>query len=238
MAPEKVLPGIYAVKVRRGYVNAFIIADGPLALIDSGLPGQARVFLKHIRAIGARPEDLQNIAITHHHVDHTGSLAPLVAATQAQVWVHSLDAPVTRGEKPVPGPNPKSISGKVLWPVIKRISPRQLPALKIDHEIADGQDLPIAGGLKAVHTPGHTAGHVSYLWPRHGGVLFAGDAAGHMFGRLGMPLGMFTEDMEQARLSIRKLATLEFDTACFGHGGVLKGRAHAAFRRYVEKMAR
>ena len=238
MAPERVLPGVYAVKIRRGYVNAFIIADGPLALIDSGLPGQARVFLKHIRAIGSRPEDLHQIAITHYHVDHTGSLAALVGATHAKVYVHPLDAPIVRGEKPVPGPNRKSITGRVLWPVIKRITLSRLPTLSVDHEVQDGETLPIAGGLQAIHTPGHTAGHVSYLWPRHGGVLFAGDAAGHMFGRLGTPLGMFTEDMAQARESIRRLAGLEFDTACFGHGGVLKGKAHAAFRRYVEKMAR
>jgi hypothetical protein len=37
---------------------------------------------------------------------------------------------------------------------------------------------------------------------------------------------------------MRKIAALEFDTACFGHGGVIRGKAHAAFRRYVEKMAR
>jgi len=238
VAPERVLPGIYAVKIRRGYVNAFIIADGPLALIDSGLPGQARTFLKHIAKIGSRPEDVLNIAVTHHHVDHTGSLAALAERTGAKVYVHPLDAPVTRGEVPVPGPNPKSIAGKALWPVIKRVSPRQLPPVTIHHEVQDGEDLPIAGGLRAIHTPGHTAGHVSYLWTRHGGVLFAGDAAANMFGRLGAPIGMFTEDMETARNSIRKIAALEFDTACFGHGGIIKGRAHRAFRRYVEKMAR
>jgi glyoxylase-like metal-dependent hydrolase (beta-lactamase superfamily II) len=50
--------------------------------------------------------------------------------------------------------------------------------------------------------------------------------------------GLFTDDVEQARASFRKLAELEFDTACFGHGGVIKGQAHAAFRRAVAKMAR
>jgi glyoxylase-like metal-dependent hydrolase (beta-lactamase superfamily II) len=59
-----------------------------------------------------------------------------------------------------------------------------------------------------------------------------------MFGRLGLPVGMFTEDMARAKESMRKIAALEFNSACFGHGGVLKDKAHAAFRRYVEKMAR
>jgi glyoxylase-like metal-dependent hydrolase (beta-lactamase superfamily II) len=79
---------------------------------------------------------------------------------------------------------------------------------------------------------------VAYLKPGKGGVLFAGDAAGLLFGRVGMPLGMFTEDVAQAKESIRKLAALEFDAACFGHGGVLRRGANAAFRRAVEKLAR
>ena len=32
-------------------------------------------------------------------------------------------------------------------------------------------------GLQVIHTPGHCAGQVAFLWPREGGVLFVGDAA-------------------------------------------------------------
>ncbi len=35
-----------------------------------------------------------------------------------------------------------------------------------------------------------------------------------------------------------KLAALEFNVACFGHGRVLKGEANLRFRRLVEKLAR
>jgi glyoxylase-like metal-dependent hydrolase (beta-lactamase superfamily II) len=236
---EEVLPGVYAIKIRMGYVNAFLLTGGDgLTLIDSGLPGQVRTLLSAVERIGQKPADLKHIAVTHHHVDHTGSLADLVQATQARVYVHPLDAPITKGEQPVPGPNPASMLGKLLWPLLKRLTPARLEPIAIDHEVSDGEELPLAGGLKAVHTPGHTAGHVSYLRPGNGGVLFVGDAAGHMLGRLGPPAGMFTEDPAQVKASLRKIAELEFDAACFGHGGVLKGRASAAFRRYVEKMAR
>ncbi|MCH8921142.1 MAG: MBL fold metallo-hydrolase, partial [Chloroflexi bacterium] len=53
-----------------------------------------------------------------------------------------------------------------------------------------------------------------------------------------LPIGMFTADREQAKESIGKLAALEFDVACFGHGRVLKGEANLRFRRLVEKLAR
>jgi len=236
---EEVLPGVYAIKIRWGYVNAFLLTgeDG-LTLVDSGLPGQVRTLLRAVERIGRKPADLKHIAVTHHHVDHTGSLANLVQATQAKVYVHPLDAPIVRGEKPVPGPNPKSILGKIVHPLIARLPAYRLEPAKVDQEVQDGDTLPVAGGLKAVHTPGHTAGHLSYLMPGHGGVLFAGDAAGNLFGRLGPPLGMYTEDMAEVKASLRKIAELEFDAACFGHGSVLRGKASAAFRRYVEKMAR
>ncbi len=103
-------------------------------------------------------------------------------------------------------------------------------------EVADGDELPLAGGIKAVHTPGHTPGHLSFLLPSKK-LLFVGDAAANML-RLGMPLGMFTADRQQAKESIRKLAALEFDVACFGHGRVLKGEANLRFRRLAETLAR
>jgi hypothetical protein len=48
---------------------------------------------------------------------------------------------------------------------------------------------------------------------------------------------MFTEDPAAMRASIAKLAGLEFDTACFGHGSVLRGRANTAFRDLAERLA-
>ena len=234
---EEIIQGVYGIGM--GYVNAFLIAEEEgLTLIDSGLPRRKETILGALRQIGRQAQDLKHIAVTHHHVDHTGSLAALVEASGAEVWVHPLDAPIVRGEKPVPGPNPKSILGKIVGPLVGRLPAYRLTPAQVDHEVADGEELPVAGGLKALHTPGHTAGHLAYLMPGHGGVLFAGDAAGNLFGRLGPPLGMYTEDMAQAKESIRKLAALDFDAACFGHGRVLKGKANAAFRRLVERLAR
>jgi len=237
MAVEEIFPFVYGISM--GYVNAFLLAeeDG-ITLIDSGLPNRKATILGALSRLGRRAAELKHIAVTHHHVDHTGSLAALVEASGAKVYVHPADAPIVRGEKPAPGPNPNSIAGKILGPVIMRLPGSKLQPTKVDQEVRDGQELPVAGGMKAVHTPGHTAGHLSYLLAGHGGVLFAGDAAGNIFGRLGPPLGMFTEDMAQAKLTLRKLAELEFDTACFGHGRVLKGKANAAFRRLVERLAR
>ncbi len=238
---EQVLPNVYRIKIRLGYVNAYLIShDEGLTLIDSGLTGQSRTILEAISHTGRTPADLKEILITHHHSDHTGSLASLVETTGAKAYVHALDTPITRGDEPVPGPNRASRLGKIVGPVIMRLQPSRMPPVPIERELEDGDYLPIAGGIRVIHTPGHTAGHVSYLWPQQGGILFAGDAAANFRG-LGPPVGMggmFTEDVEQAKQSFRRLAALEFDSACFGHGGVLTGQAHSAFRQAVESMAR
>ncbi|OGO50749.1 MAG: hypothetical protein A2148_03380 [Chloroflexi bacterium RBG_16_68_14] len=237
MALEEIFPFIYGVRIL--YVNAFLLAeDEAITLVDSGLANREGTFLRALSEIKHSPGELKHIVLTHHHTDHAGNLAALVEASGADVWAHPLEAPIVRGTVPLPRSNPKSIMLKMLWPLVGRLSiyGRLAPA-PVDHEVADGEELPIGGGLKVVHTPGHTSGHIAVLMPRHGGVLFVGDAATNILG-LRPPLGMSTLDMAQAKDSIRKLGELEFETACFGHGGVLKGKANAAFRRFVEKLAR
>jgi len=239
MAIERVLPDVY--RIGMGYVSAYVIAQEEVTVIDTGLPKHREIILKAASQAGRKAEEVKHILLTHHHADHTGSLAELLAATSAKAYIHPLDAAVVRGEKPAPRPNRDIMAGKILGPLMARITPKLQPIEALE-ETNDGDEVPAAGGIKAIHTPGHTAGHLSFLWPHNGGVLFAGDAAGNvLFGPrppVGALGGMFTEDMAQAKASFRKLAQLEFDVACFGHGGPIKGKAHAAFRREVEKLAK
>jgi glyoxylase-like metal-dependent hydrolase (beta-lactamase superfamily II) len=236
MAAEEIVSGVYGIGMAMGYVNAFLIVDeGGLALVDSGLAKRKDTILSAVAGAGKQPADLKHILITHHHIDHIGSLADLKEATAASCYVHPADSPIVRGDQPQPGPNPESLLGKLAGPILERLS-TPAPPVAVDVEVADGEELPIAGGIKAVHTPGHTPGHLSYLLPSKK-VLFVGDAAANLL-RLGLPLGMYTADRQQAKESIRKLAALEFDIACFGHGRVLKGEANLRFRRLAEKLAR
>ena len=238
MAIEQITPHVS--RIGMGYVSAYLIAQDEVTVIDTGLPNHREIILKAASQAGRKPDEVRHILLTHHHADHTGSLAELMGATSAKAYIHPLDAAVVRGEKPAPGPNRENLAGRILGPLMARITPKLQPIEALE-ETNDGDEVPAAGGLKAIHTPGHTSGHLAFLWPQNGGVLFAGDAAGNIFG-LGPPISalgaMFTEDVACAKESFRKLAALEFDIACFGHGGPIKGKAHAAFRRRVEKMAK
>ena len=85
-------------------------------------------------------------------------------------------------------------------------------------------------GFTAVHTPGHTAGHVSYLLDRAGGFLFAGDAAASGRGKVRYAPRMVAQDQDAAERSVAKLAALQFDVAVFGHGAPVTGGAVERFR--------
>jgi glyoxylase-like metal-dependent hydrolase (beta-lactamase superfamily II) len=110
---------------------------------------------------------------------------------------------------------------------ILRLYPRVEPT-PVDHHLSDGQVLPIAGGLRVVHAPGHCAGQVALLWAAHGGVLLAADAASNVLGLRPSPA---YEDYAMGVRSLRRLSALDFQVACFGHGKAIVGEAAAQFRR-------
>src|SRR5438093_10972365 len=114
-----------------------------------------------IREAGHQPSDVRHILVTHHHLDHTGSLAALAKETGATVYVHPADAAVVGGGAMPPPPNPAKLSGRTIGRLLLRIGPKRADPATVDEEVVDGDELPFAGGMKVVHTPGHTAGQTS-----------------------------------------------------------------------------
>jgi glyoxylase-like metal-dependent hydrolase (beta-lactamase superfamily II) len=233
MAAEEIVQGVYGVSL--GYVNAFlVVGEEGVGFVDCGVPKKRDALLRAVAGASRQPADVKHILITHHHYDHFGSLFDLQEATDARAYVHPADAPVVRGEQPHPKASKAGV-WNLLGPILNRMAP-DVTAGRVDVELTDGLELPVLGGVTAVHTPGHTPGHTCFLLAARK-TLFVGDAAGHLFG-LSRPMGAFTANPQQASESIGKIAGLEFDVACFGHGRPLKGEANLKFRRLAEKLAR
>jgi glyoxylase-like metal-dependent hydrolase (beta-lactamase superfamily II) len=241
MRAEPVADGVY--RILKGYVNAYLIeSDDGLVLVDSGLPKRAAKIAGAIEQMGSSAARIRHILITHHHSDHVGSLAEMARISGADVYVHPADAPVVRGDRPPPGPNQALLTGRTVGRLVEMLPGAHADPAAVDVELIDGKLLDIAGGIRVVHTPGHTPGQTSFLLDRQGGVLFAGDAAGSMRGKVNAPIGaltgMYTEDPQEARRSLRRLAALEFEVALFGHGSPIREEAHLAFREAVERTGR
>ena len=205
--------------------NAYLLEDSDsLTLIDAGLPWDRRKILRFIESIGRNPEELERILLTHSHPDHTGLLPDLCRVSGASVSVHPDD---TRGRA---GSDRRWLhySGHIAlpsWnvPLFRRIY--------YDDTLQDGQMLPVRGGLRVIHTPGHTPGSVCFYLEAEG-VLFPGDmllSDGSDFRR---PLFFPGTNLREYRASIERLARIPFETACVGHGRPLM----AGGTRRLEEM--
>jgi glyoxylase-like metal-dependent hydrolase (beta-lactamase superfamily II) len=225
MANTQIVEGLWMVPL--GPVNAYLLDQGELTLIDTGMPGSEGKIVAAIEAIGKKATDLKHIIVTHCHPDHAGSLAAMKKLTGARVYMHPTDAAmVRRGDSARPlTPAPGLLRGLMFRMFIPK---KHVPIdrCEIDREITDGTELPIAGGLKAIHIPGQCAGQLAFLWPSRD-LLFAADACSNMSG-LGLSLGY--ESLQDGLDSLRKLAALEFDIACFGHGKPIMSGASDRFR--------
>ena len=225
--PAKIVDGLYNIPV--GSTNIFLLdsSDGS-TLIDTGFPGSGPAIVGALRGIGKTPMDIRHIILTHAHVDHIGSYAELKRITGGAAYVHPLDAPIVEmgsGFRPLL-PSPGLVS-ELMFQMFTR--PKEIvEPERIDHLVNDGDVLPIAGGLKAIHVPGHCAGQLAFLWPRYGGVLFAADTCMNV---LSLSHSMGYENFEEGENSLRKLAELNFETACFGHGRTILHNASEQFRR-------
>ncbi len=227
MALMEVVPVLHQVGL--GMVNAFLLLDkGEVTVIDTGIAGSGPKILAAVGQLGKRPQDVKRILVTHLHADHTGSLAELKRQTGAPVYMHKADAALvrqgiaSRPAKPAPG-----LIKSIVVPLAMR-RPAHVEPVQTDVELADGQDLGIAGGLCVVAAPGHAAGQVAFLWPRQGGVLIAADAASNYRGKLDYPI--LFEDMAAGVRSLQNLAALDYAVAVFGHGRPILKHAADQFR--------
>lgn len=228
MTAREVVSGLYAIKL--GPVNAYLLDEGDagLTLVDSGYEKSAADIEAAIRSIGRDPRDLTNILLTHAHPDHLGSAARLSSGS-VPISLHHDDAGIARQgiihQTMTPGP------GLVNWVLFRLVIGNKsvhFPSFEPEHDLPDGTILDIAGGIEVIHTPGHTAGHVSLLWKRDRGVLLAGDVASNLMG-LGYMLGY--DDIDHGKQSLAKLARREFEVAVFGHGRPIMSGASGRFAK-------
>jgi glyoxylase-like metal-dependent hydrolase (beta-lactamase superfamily II) len=155
-------------------------------------------------ALGRAPSEIARFVVTHGHPDHAGG------AGGAPILMHPADRERTLHLN--------------AGTIARRLAVRRLPPTT---DLVDGQVLPVLGGLRIVHTPGHTPGSVC-LYAERDGLLFSGDALWRdTAGSLHRPNRYWSEDLESARRSVSVLARLEVDTILFGHLPPLGGATMA-----------
>jgi len=185
-----------------------------VTLVDTGPPGSGALIAEALASQGLDRDAVVRIVLTHHHSDHSGSAAEVRAWNGAELLAHTGDAAVVRGEVAAP-PLDLLPAEQELWAQLGADGEAAQPPCPVDHEVADGDVLPFAGGATVVHGPGHTPGSIALHLPGPR-VLFTGDTVAENGGAV--ILGPFNLDRQQALTSFRRLIAFDVDVALFGHG--------------------
>ncbi len=217
------------------FVNLYFIAepDGSWVMVDAGLYGHKHRIKKAVEEIFGQEARPKAILLTHGHFDHIGSLRELAAEWQVPVYAHPLELPYLTGKSSYPPPDASVGGGGMAYMAF--LYPKKPIDVSDNLELlpTDGS-VPGLSEWRWLHTPGHTAGHVSFFRERDQ-VLVAGDAFVTRNGESVMavmtqkrkvhgPPAYFTSDWGAAQHSVEKLANLSPAVAATGHGLPMKGK--------------
>ncbi len=143
-----------------------------------------------VRLLEKHQLQVEQILITHAHIDHVGGAARLKKLTGAPIYMNQLDLPLL-----------KMMDVQAGW---LGIAPPEVQPPDVSAE--DGLQLMVAGETAHIlHTPGHTQGSICLHLPEQhlllaGDTLFAGSV-----GRTDLPGGDFSALIRSLRQSILTL---------------------------------
>jgi len=205
--------------IKLGISNCYLIRDQCTVLVDAGVPGKFKKFIKKLKNLNIEPEEIEAIIITHCHWDHVGCLKEIKNQTGAKVAVHKNEKDLLeKGELSVPPGVTRW--GKIMGILLKCLGrktstePNKVDMV-IDDEGASLQEFGIPGNI--LFTPGHSLGSVSVVMDS--GEAFVGDAAMNGFPLTNGPnLPIFAEDPSALKDSWGKLIEKGAKRIFPGHG--------------------
>lgn len=222
-----------------GNANVYLLKGKQgLVLIDAATHGSLRKLERKLNQQGMVLQDIRHILITHAHVDHVGGLKEIQAATQAEVWVHRLEAAIIRGEAPVELPRADYLSqqDRLIGKMIGLMVGNRQDGATVHRELDSGQSLAeLIDGLELLHLPGHSRGHSGFYLSKQK-FLIGGDVMMHLMPWLTRPLAAYTADMAQADQSIRLVNSLGLEALAVGHGAAIMKNTATAIARLSQKL--
>jgi glyoxylase-like metal-dependent hydrolase (beta-lactamase superfamily II) len=211
---------------KTGTINPTLVWDDEtVILVDTGLPGQLEAIRQEIEKTGVSFEKLNMVIITHHDMDHIGSLSRIQneLGDSLKVLAHSEEKPYVEFEKrPIKMTSERMAQIQAQMLDSQQIQLKEMiPFLKsrVDLTIEDGQELPYCGGIEVIHTPGHTPGHVC-LYLKKFKILVSGDGLCVVDGKLVGPNPQSAYDIESALNSLKKLTEYDIQKVICYHGGL------------------
>jgi glyoxylase-like metal-dependent hydrolase (beta-lactamase superfamily II) len=209
-----------------GRVNAYLIEDSPLTLIDSG-PNSAKALDELEQALAARGhavEDIELLVITHQHMDHFGLASILARRSGAEVAALDRLAPFLASYGRETDLDDRFAEQAMLRHGIPPEIVTALRAVSAGFRAWGSQvevSRPLAGGsqlqlrdraLRVLHRPGHSPSDTVFFDESRGILLAADHLIAHISSNplLARPLGAGADyDGPRPQALITYLASLE-----------------------------
>lgn len=240
MNTQSIAEGIYQISIPTpfavGAVNLYLIAGETLTLIDVGpMTEEAWSALNNgMEQIGYRLSEVEQVVLTHHHVDHCGLMERVREVSGAVTLAHPLARPYVE-QDPVfmdfhdhfflqlyqeSGVPQEKL--KLIQRFQQMMTTFSAPG-KIDVDLKHEQIVPGLTEWQVLYTPGHSQSHLS-LYRAKDRVMIAGD---HIIKHISS--NAFTEPprdqtlsrpltLVQYRTALEMCADMEIDLVLPGHG--------------------
>jgi glyoxylase-like metal-dependent hydrolase (beta-lactamase superfamily II) len=250
-----------------GRVNAYLIEDSPLTLIDSG-PNSAKALDELEQALAARGhavEDIELLVISHQHIDHFGLASILARRSGAEVAALESLAPFLAGygqETDLEDSFAQDLMLRHGIPADIVTALRSVSAsfrawgaaVEVTQRLSDGGELKLRDRtLRVLHRPGHSPSDTVFLDESRGIVLAADHLIAHISSNplLARPLGAgadYAGPRPQALVtymgSLEATRAMDLELVLPGHGAPISD--HVALiderfrmhRRRAEKIHR
>jgi hydroxyacylglutathione hydrolase len=192
----RIAHNLYA--VRTGTVNFFIYSANPgLVCIDAGF--RKNSIIRELSRLGIHASNVTHLFLTHSDFDHVEGAS---AFERAEIYLSRDEEQMITRQK-----------ARMLRFVYN-------PKINRPLHLLDDNEVVLVGStsIRAISTPGHTAGSMSYLID--GSILFVGDTFKLIDNRVYPKRRYINMNTEQQKASIRRLAQLErVRLACTAHNG-------------------
>jgi len=212
-----------------GDCHVYLVDGGSeLALVDCGLGTSYDAVIDNVRSHGLDPTRITQLFLTHYHADHAGGASVFRKRLELSVAISADAQPALEsGDEGATSVAAARAAG--IYPADYGIEPCEVAVA-----LRDGHEQPVGRlSLRFLATPGHCAGHGSFLMT--GGekpVLFAGDS---VFWSGQILLQAIPDcDLQAAIASVLKLEQLDFDAFLPGHGALTVSGGH----QHVELAAK
>lgn len=148
--PFKIWGNLYFVGTEAASTHIIDTGKG-LIMLDSGYQQSLYIVIHNMNLLGLNPIDLKYIVHTHGHIDHFGATRALVELTRAKTFIGKADEDYA--------------NGKLDLSYAKELGMEFTETFQADVLLQDGDIIELGNTrIKAVATPGHTPGAMSYIF--------------------------------------------------------------------------